>query len=115
MKLLKRNNLNGLSGNMQFEEKNGLRNNLTISVVDNVRNSIDLVIYQLILNNLIIFKTNFQQIAYWRDKPENNKTIEIARSFEKEKNQILSKLKRHLIVTTKIVEKIFFFLISNYN
>ncbi len=44
MKLLKSNNLNGLSGNMQFEEKNGLRNNLTISVVDNVRNSIDLVI-----------------------------------------------------------------------
>ena len=42
---LKSNNLNGLSGNMQFEEKNGLRNNLTISVVDNVRNSIDLVMY----------------------------------------------------------------------
>ena len=43
MKLLKSTNLNGLSGNVQFEEKNGLRNNLTISVVDNVRNSLDLV------------------------------------------------------------------------
>ena len=40
---LKKNVLNGLSGNIQFENSTGLRTNLVLSIVDSIRNSIDLV------------------------------------------------------------------------
>jgi hypothetical protein len=41
---LKMNVVNGLSGNLQFENSTGIRANLTLSIVDSIRNSVDLVI-----------------------------------------------------------------------
>jgi len=48
------------------------------------------------------------QIGYWTDKPNdpNKKSIEIARSFEKEKSLAKLKIYNHLIVTSKLVTKI---------
>ena len=39
--------------------------------------------------------------------PTNNKSIEIVRSYEKEKDQIYYRINRKLIVTTKIVFLLF--------
>ena len=82
MKHLKMNNFKGLSGNFEFDEKTGYRKNFTIGIVDKTKTGVDL-------------------FGYWRDNDE--RTIDVVRSYAKEKFQVLDKLNRSLIVTTKVV------------
>lgn len=76
---------NGLSGNIEFDKKTGLRKNLTLSIVDRTKNGVEL-------------------IGYWKDT--NSKPISVVRSYAIEKDYILNKLNRNLIVTTKIVKSL---------
>lgn len=83
MRNLKMSQFNGLSGYIQFDPNTGYRTNLTLSIVDKTKTGVDLV-------------------GYWRDSSPK-RPIEIVRSYAKEKDQILDKLNRNLIVTTKLV------------
>lgn len=74
--------INGLSGNIEFDKTTGYRKNLTLSIVDRTKNGVEL-------------------IGYWKDT--SSKPINVVRSYAKEKDHILNKLNRNLIVTTKIV------------
>ena len=89
MNHLKMNNFKGLSGNIQFDQQTGYRKNLTLAIVDKTKSGVDL-------------------FGYWRDSERyEEKSIEIIRSYAKEKVQVLDKLNRSLIVVTKVV-RIFF-------
>jgi hypothetical protein len=81
MKYMKMNSFTGLSGNVEFDQMTGFRTNLTLSIVDKTRSGVDL-------------------IGYWRSKA--SKSIQIVRSYAKEKDHVLDKLNRHLNITTKI-------------
>ena len=94
----------GLSGHVEFDHATGLRNNLTLSIVDKTKTGVDLVIVNGNLNFILINKKNFSKVGYWRDNiVQNKKSIEIVRSYAKEKDQVYDKLSRHLKVTTKLV------------
>ncbi|CAF0769478.1 unnamed protein product [Brachionus calyciflorus] len=82
MKHMKNMKFNGLSGNIEFDVYTGYRKNLTLCIVDKTRTGVDLV-------------------GYWKDI-NSSKSIEIVRSYSKEKDQVLDKLSRNLIVTTKL-------------
>ena len=88
VKFLKMANFQGLTGHVEFEQSTGYRRNLTLNIVDKTRNGIDLV-------------------GYWRegrsDKDPTKPSIQIVRSYAKEKDQVLDKLNRHLKVTAKLV------------
>lgn len=73
---------NGLSGFIAFDQTTGFRTNLTLAIVDKTKTGVDLV-------------------GYWNDS-NGKKPIEIVRNYAKEKDQILDKLSRNLIVTTKL-------------
>lgn len=79
--------INGLSGNIEFDTKTGYRKNLTLSIVDRTKNGVEL-------------------IGYWKDTYSTS--INVVRSYAIEKDYILNKLNRNLIVTTKIVKLIHF-------
>lgn len=79
----------GLSGYIEFDENTGYRKNVTLAIVDKTRSGVDLV-------------------GFWRDYVQDN-PIEIVRSYAKEKDQVMDKLNRNLIITTKLVRKIFFY------
>ena len=83
MKHLKMNTLKGLSGNLQFDHITGYRKNITLSIVDKTKSGVDL-------------------FGYWRDN-YTDRAIDVVRSYAKEKVQVLNKLNRNLIVTTKLV------------
>jgi hypothetical protein len=89
MKFLKMSSFHGLSGYIEFDQLTGYRKNITLSIVDRTKKGVDLV-------------------GYWRDLPKGE-SIQIVRSFSKEKDQILDKLDRHLNVTTKLVRSTFIF------
>lgn len=45
-------------------------------------------------------------MGYWTEqKKEGGKSINIVRSYTKEKDQVLDRLNKHLIVTTRLVSK----------
>lgn len=83
VKYLRMSKFNGLSGHIEFDQRTGFRTNLTLSIVDKTRTGVDMV-------------------GYWRDT-KKSKPIEIVRSYAKEKDQVLDKLNRNLIITTKLV------------
>lgn len=83
VKYLRMSKFAGMSGNVEFDTVTGHRINLTLSIVDKTRTGVDLV-------------------GYWRDKT-TQKSIEIVRSYAKEKDHVLDKLNRNLIITTKLV------------
>jgi hypothetical protein len=94
MSHLKRNNFKGLSGHIQFDQQTGYRKNLTLAIVDKTKSGVDL-------------------FGYWRDiNAYEEKSIEVIRSYAKEKVQVLDKLNRSLIVTTKLVSVLFYFTFS---
>ena len=84
MKHLKMNTLKGLSGNLEFDQITGYRKNITLSIVDKTKSGVDL-------------------FGYWRDNYKSKHPVEVVRSYAKEKVQVLNKLNRNLIVTTKLV------------
>ncbi len=46
----------------------------------------------------------FEKVGFWREeKNQSNNSIEIVRSFARAKYQVMDRLKRHLIVSTKLV------------
>ena len=83
MKFLKKTKLQGLTGHIEFDKLTGYRKNLTLLIVDKAKTGVD-------------------TMGYWREN-NVNKTIEVIRSYAKEKSQVLIKLNRHLNVTTKLV------------
>ncbi len=83
MRYLKKAKFKGLSGHIEFDKLTGYRKNLTFLIVDKTKSGVD-------------------TMGYWREN-NTNKTIEVVRSFAKEKSQVLIKLNRHLKVTTKLV------------
>lgn len=82
LRSMKLSNFNGLSGHIEFDLVKGYRKNITLSIVDKTKAGVDL-------------------IGYWRGNTEKG-TIQIVRSYAKEKDRILDKLNRHLNVTTKL-------------
>jgi hypothetical protein len=46
-------------------------------------------------------------MGYWKENPLKNNSIEIIRSYDKEKDLVSLKLNKNLIVTTKLVSKLF--------
>ncbi|CAF0769509.1 unnamed protein product [Brachionus calyciflorus] len=82
MEYLKKTKFVGLSGNIEFDRATGYRTNLTLSIIDKNKSGVELV-------------------GFWRDKNTSN-PVDIVRSYAKEKDRIMDKLNRNLIVTTKI-------------
>ena len=82
MDYLKKTKFIGLSGNVEFDPTTGYRQNLTLSIVDKTKLGVEI-------------------IGFWRDK--SDVPIDIVRSYAKEKDRVMDKLNRNLIVTTKIV------------
>jgi len=77
-------NVQGLSGNIEFDQQTGFRKNLSLHIVDLSKRGVSLV-------------------AKWIEKdPISDSFIKVVRSYEKEKKEIDAKLNRHLIVTTKL-------------
>ncbi len=84
MNYLKMSKVQGLSGNIEFDQQTGFRKNLTLHVVDLSKRGVSLV-------------------GNWIEKdPLIESHIHVVRSYEKEKKQVNDKLNRHLIVTTKL-------------
>jgi hypothetical protein len=108
---LKLNKMQGLSGQIEIDDKTGYRKNNILSIVDKSRMGVDLVsrsdkkLLTIYIYNLIICKLLYEnnyQVGFWRES-SNVKPIEIVRSFAKAKDQVLDRLKRFLIVSTKLV------------
>ena len=109
MKYLKTNKINGLSGHIEFDIKSGYRTNLKFSIVDRTDDSVELVSLNKLINNKLFFFSLFinnYKIGYWRDEPvqSQNNTIQMVRSFAKERDTVYSRLNRKLFVTTKLEE-----------
>lgn len=82
MDFIKKTKFLGLSGNVEFDQTTGYRQNITLSIVDKTKIGVEIV-------------------GFWRDKTDI--PIDIVRSYAKEKDRVMDKLNRNLIVTTKIV------------
>ncbi len=105
LKLMKMSNFNGLSGHIEFDSLTGSRSNITLAIVDKTKTGVDLVYICLLLKNKFEILLTFfyiNKVGYWKEV-NPKKPIEIVRSYAKEKDQVLDKLNRNLIVTTKLV------------
>lgn len=102
IKMLKMTNFNGLSGHIEFDPASGFRTNVTLAIVDKTKTGVDLVSLFLIISIKLNMTQILLKVGYWREF-NNKKPIEIVRSYAKEKDQVLDKLNRNLIVTTKLV------------
>ena len=89
---MKTSNTTGLSGGITFSMKTGERNNISLYIVDMTKNGVDLV-------------------GYWNETKSGRGNITIIRSYTKEKDQVLDKLNRNLIVTTRLVWDLYEFFI----
>lgn len=80
---LKVANFTGITGEVSFDHDTGFRSSPVLYIVDMSKKGVEL-------------------LGYWTREKLENRSIHILRSFSREYHQILDRLDRHLIVTTRL-------------